>query len=155
MVDEAMDIANLLQKDTVLLSLDVQDKEECIDKLAEKMLENGFLSDKQSYIEAVLTREKSGTTGVGFGVSIPHGKSRGVVKPGLAFAHLNSPVDWNSFDNKPVELVFLIAVPEENAGNEHLKILTTIARKIMHEDFRDQLSKARSYEEILALFADI
>lgn len=150
-----MDIANLLIKETTVLSLNVKDKEECIGKLAEKMMENGFLSDRQSYIEAVLTRENSGTTGVGFGVAIPHGKSQGVVKPGVAFAHLNNTVDWNSFDNKPVELVFLIAVPEENAGNEHLKILTTIARKIMHEDFRDQLSKAGSYEEILALFAEI
>ena len=144
-----MDFTDLLTEKTILLPLDVKTKEECIDKMAESMVKAGFVKEKPNYIEMVLNREKTGSTGIGFGVAIPHGKSAGVVTPGLAFARLSQPIDWQSLDGNPVSVVFLIAVPENNVGNEHLQILIAISRKLMHEDFRNQLMTAQSPKEVI------
>lgn len=150
-----MDLTNLLKEETILLPIDVQTKEESIEKMAESMVKAGFVTDKPSYIETVLNREKIGSTGIGFGVAIPHGKSRGVKTPGLAFARLSRPLDWQSLDGNPVSIVFLIAVPEENVGNEHLQILITISRKLMHEDFRNQLFNANTPKEVLEILQNL
>lgn len=150
-----MDLTNLLKEETILLPLDVLTKEECIDKMAESMVKAGFVTDKVSYIETVLNREKTGSTGIGFGVAIPHGKSKGVAAPGLAFSRLSQPIDWQSLDGNPVSVVFLIAVPEENVGNEHLQILIAISRKLMHEDFRNQLLTAQSPKEVVDILQNL
>lgn len=150
-----MDLTNLLKEENILLPLDVQTKEECIDKMADSMAKAGFITDKMSYVETVLNREKTGSTGIGFGVAIPHGKFRGVATPGIAFARLSQPVEWQSLDGNPVSGVFLIAVPEENAGNEHLQILIAISRKLMHENFRNQLLTAQSPKEVLGILQNL
>ena len=150
-----MDLTSLLKEANILLPLTVQNKEECIDKMADCMAKAGFVTDKISYVETVLNREKTGSTGIGFGVAIPHGKSRGVAAPGLAFARLSQPVEWQSLDGNPVSVVFLIAVPEENVGNEHLQILIAISRKLIHEDFRNQLLTAQSPKEVLAILQSL
>ncbi len=150
-----MDLTNLLTEETILLPLDVKSKAECIHKMADSMVKAGFVTDKLNYIEMVLHREKTGSTGIGFGVAIPHGKSRGVAIPGLAFARLAQPVDWQSLDGNPVSVVFLIAVPEENVGNEHLQILIAISRKLMHEDFRNQLLTAQSPKAVLDILQNL
>lgn len=150
-----MDLTNLLKEETILLPLDVKSKAECIDQLAESMVKAGFVTDKLNYIETVLNREKTGSTGIGFGVAIPHGKARGVAAPGLAFARLAQPVDWQSLDGNPVSVVFLIAVPEENVANEHLQILIAISRKLMHEDFRNQLITAQSPKAVLKILQNV
>lgn len=150
-----MDLTNLLKKETILLSLDVASKDECIEELAKSLTNAGFLKDQASYIETVLNRENNGSTGIGFGVAIPHGKSKGVITPGLAFARLANPIDWKSLDEQPVSVVFMIAVPEENVGNEHLQILIAISRKLMHEEFRNQLLTAQTSEDVLATLQNI
>jgi PTS system fructose-specific IIA component len=150
-----MNLTTLLKEESILLTLEVQSKEDCIGQIAESLDRAGFLTDHASYLEAVLHREKLGSTGVGFGVAIPHGKSSGVAKPGLAFAKLKHPIDWQSLDDKPVSMVFLIAVPEEKAGNEHLQILASISRKLMHEEFRDKLLTAQSPQEVMDIFETV
>lgn len=137
------------------MSLDVQSKEACIEKMAETLAQAGFVVEPDTYIEAVLNREKTGSTGVGFGVAIPHGKSKGVAQSGLAFAKLANPIDWQSLDGNPVSVVFLIAVPEENAGIEHLQILVSISRKLMHEDFRNQLLEAKSVDDVFRILETV
>jgi PTS system fructose-specific IIA component len=150
-----MHLSDLLKKETILLSLDAKNREECIDKMVESMVEAGFVTDKSVYMEAVMSREETGTTGIGFGVAIPHGKSKGVAEPGLAFARLTQPIDWKSMDGNPVSVVFLIAVPEEKVGNEHLQILIAISRKLIHEKFRNQLKEAGSAQDIIDILQAI
>lgn len=144
-----MDITDLLKEEHILLDLDVKSIEDCIEKLSEPMVKTGVILDVNRYKETVLNREKEGSTGVGFGIAIPHGKSSAVSKPGLAFAKLTNPVEWNSLDGDPVTEVFLIAVPEEQAGDAHLKILAAISRKLIHEEFRQQLQTANNPSDIL------
>lgn len=150
-----MSITSLLKNETIMLGLDSADKEACLRSMIESMSEAGFVIDKEIYLKDVLAREVKGSTGVGFGVAIPHGKSKGIKTPGLAFAKLSNPIDWSSLDGKPVEIVFLIGVPEVNAENDHLKILISISRKLIHEEFRNQLIGATTKEEVLNILEKI
>ncbi|WP_379131791.1 PTS sugar transporter subunit IIA [Paenibacillus sp. sgz500958] len=150
-----MNIHELLTEDTVFLPLEVGSKEEIIAQMAEGLKMSGSVTDTAKYVLDVLTREGTGSTGIGFGVAIPHGKSAGVAKPGLAVARLDGPADWDSLDGTPVSIVFLIAVPKENVGNEHLQILVALSRKLIHEDFRNSLLQAGSKQEIIDILKNM
>lgn len=143
-----MNLTSLLKNETIQLQLEAGTRDATIEKMVDSLVGAGFVTDAKAYVDAVITRESTGSTGIGFGVAIPHGKSKGVASPGLAFARLSNPVDWNSMDGKPVSMVFLIAVPEEQAGNEHLKILVALSRKLIHQEFRDQLAGAETAQDI-------
>lgn len=104
-------------------------------------------------VDAALAREAQSTTAVGNGVAIPHARSSAVSVPTLAFAKLTDPVDWDAPDSEPVDLVFLIAVPED-AGKQHLKILAQLARALMKDDFRAALRGADSPDRVVDLVND-
>ncbi|WP_138418281.1 PTS sugar transporter subunit IIA [Aquibacillus sediminis] len=144
-----MALTELLTKTQVLLDIEATTKEECIDQLIEVFEKESVVHDAAKYKEAVLYREEEGTTGIGFGVAIPHGKSDSVERPGLAIARLKNAIDWKSLDGTPVNLVFLIAVPETEAGDEHLRILSQLSRKLMHEDFRQKLKTTTSTDQLI------
>lgn len=150
-----MDISNIIKKEIVFLDLKASSREEVLSILIDGMEKSGYIADKVKYHTAVNEREQKGTTGIGFGVAIPHGKSEGVSTPGIAFARLSTPVEWASFDGQPVTTVFMIGVPAANAGNEHLKILIAISKKLMHEEFRAALAQAKTAEEILEVLKAI
>ena len=150
-----MTVNELLDAKSVKIPLSATSKEEAIRLLVNSLAEGGSVSDKAAYLEAVLQREATGSTGIGFGVAIPHGKSPGVAKAGIAFAKLAQPLEWASLDGNPVQVVFMIAVPQEAAGNEHLKILIAISRKLIDEEFRGKLMAVANYDELAALLADI
>ncbi|WP_277674463.1 PTS sugar transporter subunit IIA [Piscibacillus halophilus] len=145
-----MNLAEILKEENVLLDIEADSKENAIDQLIQSMEKTGVVNDAATYKETVLKREEEGTTGIGFGVAIPHGKSSGVNNAGLAFARLTKEVDWQSLDGNPVTSVFLIAIPEEQAGKEHLQILSQLSRKLIHEDFRNQLKTASTKQELIA-----
>jgi fructose PTS system EIIA component len=150
-----MTVTELLDVKSVKIPLSAPSKEEAIRLLVDSLAEGGSVTDKAAYLEAVLQRETTGSTGIGFGVAIPHGKSPGVAKAGIAFAKLAQPLEWASLDGNPVQVVFMIAVPQEAAGNEHLKILIAISRKLIDEEFRGKLLAVTNYDELAALLADI
>lgn len=150
-----MEISNILKEETVNLELAVSSQDECLHVMIEGMEKAGFVNDKAVYLAAVNEREQKGSTGIGFGVAIPHGKSSGVAAAGLAFARLAKPIDWNSLDGNPVQIVFLIGVPEKDAGNEHMKILIALSRKLIHEDFRKKLLAVNSAAELYAVLQSI
>ena len=135
-----------------LISLQVkhETKEAVIQELAQMAYDEGRVEDIAAYVKAVLKREEEYSTAVGFGVAIPHGKTNAVKEPFLVFAKVQR-VDWDSLDNEPVDLVFMIGVPEESAGSLHLKILASISRKLMKEEFREGLRQSKSPEEIMKL----
>src|SRR5699024_4849458 len=101
--------------------------------------------------KAVLKREKEGTTGIGMGVAIPHGKSKTVQQPTLVFGKSKGGIEYDSLDGNPVYLMFLIAVPE-NSSDEHLKILSHLSRKLMREEIRNQLMNLEQKSEFYTIF---
>lgn len=135
--------------DASTISLDEplgHDSEAVIKSLVSLAAADGRINDAAAVADAALNREAQHSTGVGHGVAIPHARSAGVSAPTLAFARLpEGGVTWGSGE-EPTTLAFLIAVPDD-AGKQHLKLLSTLARAIMKEDFRAQLHEANSREE--------
>ena len=148
-----MKITDLLSKESVLLNIDVKDKDACLVKLVDLMAASGKISDKKLYLDAVYAREEEGTTGVGNGIAIPHGRCSGVKEPGLAAITINGGVEYNALDSKPVDLAFLIAAPE-GSGSVHLEILSKLATMLMDENFVGNLKKAMTVEEFLKVIDD-
>ncbi len=137
----------IIEETLIDLKMDGTTKEEVIRHLAELAQSQGRIQDIEEYIKAVLHRETEYSTAMGFGIAIPHGKTAAVTEPFLCFAKVGS-IDWKALDGGPVDLVFMIGVPE-NAGNEHLKILASISRKLMKEEFRSGLREAGSSSELM------
>lgn len=135
--------------DTKLIKLDfnAKDKLDVIEQLAKLIEHRGRLKDFDTYIEKVLEREAIFPTAIGYGVVIPHGKSNTVKHPTVAFGRLNKSVKWSEKDD--IRYIFLIAVPEDETEDTHLKILAKISRKLMQEEFRNQIKLAKTSNEII------
>jgi PTS system fructose-specific IIA component len=140
---------NIITKDLIVLGLEASSKEEVIRKLAKVIESQGKLIDFDDYIDQVFKREKTFPTSIGFDVAIPHGKTDAVKSAAVAFARLKNEVQWS--EEEMVRYVFLIAVPEKEAGDTHLQILSQLSRKIMREEFREKLQSADKVEELLEL----
>lgn len=143
-------ISTVFTKELMIEELKSTSKNDVIKEMVELLDQEGKLSDKDDYYAAVLKREEEFSTGIGMGVAIPHGKSSGVQEAALVFARSTNGVDYESMDGQPAHLFFLIAVPE-GANDEHLKILSTLSRKLMHSDVRESLMNAKSYEEVIEI----
>ena len=127
------------------LDLNTKEKFETIRHLAK--LAQDRLIDVDNYVEDVKARESMSTTGIGDGVAIPHAKSAYVKFPTVIVGKSSKGIDWESLDDEPVNLVFLIAVPE-GEGNEHLKILQVLAVSLMDDEFKDEIIAAKDKETI-------
>ncbi|MDN5332642.1 MAG: fructose system component [Tepidanaerobacteraceae bacterium] len=143
----------LLNDEMICMDLDAKSKEDAIRQLAMIAADAGKLVSIEEYIESVLARERTYTTGVGNGIAIPHGKSKAVRETFIVFGKSGKGVEWEALDGKPVHLIFLLGVPEA-ADNEHLRILSQISRKLMNENFVEHLKKSKSKEEVLQAFKD-
>ena len=144
---------SLMSKNIVFLDVDVSSRKEAITKMAEAMDAAGNLADKDQYIQDVFDREKTATTAVGFSIATPHAKSAGVKEACLGFMRFNKELVWSE-DAEPVTMMFQIAVPEDGA-NQHLDILQLIFRNLIHDDFREKLSKVNSPEEVCEMIEQI
>jgi len=142
-----MRITELLANESILLNSKAQKKEEVWEILANNLKEIGAVSDVAKYLEDVAARERKGTTGVGFGVAIPHAKSEAVIRPALVMARLEEPVDVQSLDGSQADLFFLIAAPLQGE-DIHLRALSKLARMLMHGSFLESLRAAKTPEEI-------
>ncbi len=140
---------NLITKELIILDLDLSSKAEVIEEMARLFESQGRLHDYSNYIKQVFAREENFATSIGFEVAIPHGKTDAVKNASLAFARLKKEIQWS--DEEKVKYVFLIAVPETEAGNTHLQILAQISRKIMREEFREKLKSSLGVDELLEI----
>ena len=143
-----MKITDLLAKESIKLNATIKDKDEVLNTMVDLMDKSGKISDKKLYLDAVKAREEEGTTGVGNGIAIPHGRCSAVKQAGLAAMSIKGGVEYNALDGKPVDLVFLIAAPE-NSGNVHLEILSKLATMLMDDEFVLKLKNAMTTEAFL------
>lgn len=144
-----MNIADIISKSAVLDHVQASGKRELIQSLAEKISDFSGL-DERVIFDAVWERENLGSTGYGEGVAFPHARIEGLDKVCGMFARLDEPVDFDSLDNKPVDLVFLLISPE-NSGADHLTALAALSRILKTEGSCEKLRKARSIDEIYAI----
>ena len=149
-----MHINDLLKPESIALGVSAPaSKEAAIRLLADYMEKGGNLGDKEQYVKDVLTREESGTTGLGDGIATPHAKSDGVKAAGLAAMTVPDGMDFAAMDGNPSRLFFMIAAPN-GANDEHLAILSKLATMIMDPDFKEALIAAKSVDEFRKLIDD-
>jgi len=143
-----MDLSDLVVPDAILPALKANSKKQVLQAIAEKAAAMTGVQEKD-ILETLIKREKLGSTGVGGGIAIPHGKLRGLDRIFGLFARLAKPIDFEALDEHPVDLIFLLLAPE-SAGADHLKALARIARL-----FREPgvVGKLRASSDASALYA--
>lgn len=146
-----MDIKVMFSKERVKFNLKAENKSQVIDELIDVLYEDGKILNKEEFKKAVVKREEEFSTGIGMGIAIPHGKSNAVAEASLVFGKSINGIDYESMDDLPAHLFFLIAVPEESS-DLHLRVLSEISRKLMHTEVREALMKAETYDDFLKVF---
>ena len=146
-----MSTKDMFSKTRVCFNLKATTKNQAIDELIELLEKDGKLTNKEEFKEAVLKREEEFSTGIGMGIAIPHGKSSVVTEASMVFGKSEKGIDYQSMDDEPAHLFFLIAVPNDSS-DVHLRALSEISRKLMHSEIRNQLLKAESFEELINVF---
>lgn len=143
-----MRITDLLSIEAIQLKGVANNKEQVISQMVELMENNGNIIDKEKYKKVVLEREKEGTTGIGEGIAIPHGKTDAVSRPGLSAMVVPDGMDFDSLDGQPTKLIFLIAAPNTK-DNIHLDVLSRLSTLLMDKSFIKELLKAETPEEFI------
>ncbi len=144
-----MELADILAKHAVLTCTGVTDKRQIFDILAQKAAELTAFPASQ-ILSTLLGREELGSTGLGNGIAIPHGKIQGLKSVTAVFARLDQPIDFDSVDDEPVDLVVMLLAPV-GAGADHLKALSRFARLLRTENVTDQLRRETDPAQLHAI----
>ncbi|MFD4873259.1 fructose-specific PTS transporter subunit EIIC [Streptomyces sp. NPDC058420] len=148
-------LSGYLTEQTVKVRLDAGGKEAVIREMAGLLARTGKVVDVEELVATALRREAQGTTGLGEEIAIPHAKTDAVSAPVVGFARSAEGVEWGSPDGTKARLVFMIAVPEAAAGDEHLRILALLSRKLMDAGFRERLSAAEDASAVLGVLSEV
>lgn len=140
---------------TVKTELASDSKEAAIREMAEMLATTGNVRDVDELVRVALAREAQGTTGLGESIAIPHAKTDAVTRPTVGFARSGEGIEWGSLDGTKARLVFMISVPEAAAGDEHLRILALLSRKLMDTGFRERLQSAADRPAVLEVLREI
>lgn len=146
-----MKITDILNEKVIVTKLPGTTKAEILNAMIELASSSDRVIDKEKMRSAILEREKIMSTGVGSGFAIPHGKTDAVHDIVAAFAITDQPIDYQSLDDQPVRIVFLL-VGKDNSVGPHIKLLSRISRLMNKEEFRKKLIEAKSPSEILQIF---
>ncbi|MFH8609619.1 fructose-specific PTS transporter subunit EIIC [Streptomyces sp. NPDC018029] len=148
-------LSGYLTRQTVKVRLDAGDKEAAIREMAALLATTGKVNDVEELVRTALRREEQGTTGLGEEIAIPHAKTDAVDAPVVGFARSSEGIEWGSLDGTKAKLIFMISVPEAAAGDEHLRILALLSRKLMDTGFRERLEAAPDDAAILDVLREV
>lgn len=143
-----MNLKDLLSAEVIKIPLESDEKFQIIEEMVDMLNDAGRLENKEMVLNAVLERERVMSTGMGDGVAIPHAKTDGVKELVAAFGITKQNIDFQSIDEKPVRIIFLLAGPTDQTG-PHLKALSRISRLMHRKEFRDTLASVRSDAEVI------
>ncbi|MCQ0989517.1 PTS IIA-like nitrogen regulatory protein PtsN [Jiella marina] len=147
-----MDVETLIDPDAILPALRANSKKQVLQEMAAKAAEITGLPEREIF-ETILGREKLGSTAVGNGIAIPHGKLAALDKIVGIFARLSRPADFDALDDQPVDIVFLLLAPE-GAGADHLKALSKVARLLRSREIVDEIRDSTDGRTIYALMTN-
>lgn len=139
----------IITADLVDLDLSASDRADATGQLAMRLAKQGRVTDIDAFLADVRSREEQMPTGLEGGIGIPHARSAHVTQPSLAFGRSSSGVDFGAADG-PAHLIFLIAAPE-GGGSDHMTILASLARRLVHPSFRDALSSASNSASVVEI----
>ena len=142
-----MRLTEILKPQNILVPMQAKTKNEAIGELVALLAKNGEIQDAKAVLDAVLEREMTRTTGIGNGLAIPHGKCAGTTQLVMAIGKLNTPIDFQSIDGRPVSLIWLLTSPPDKTG-PHIHALARISRLMTIEKFRLALNSARSAQDV-------
>jgi PTS system nitrogen regulatory IIA component len=148
-----MKFSELINKNYIIPEFKGSTKKQVLEELVEALASNKGEIDKVELLNALLEREKLGSTGIGDGVAIPHGKLNGLDNIILLFGKSGQGVDFDAIDRKPVCLVFLLVAPADSAGL-HLKALARLSRMLREKEFKNSLLMASDTETLLKIIVD-
>ena len=147
-----MEIVNLITPDSIIPKLHATSKKQSLQELAKHAAAMTGLNERLIF-DVLLERERLGTTGVGNGIAIPHGKLSGIEQLYGMFARLETPIDFDSIDEQPVDLIFMLLAPE-NAGADHLKALARVSRLLRDQATCEKLRGADQADALYALLTE-
>lgn len=150
---QGLDISKVISPALVNLDLQATSKLEVIEELTDLLVETGAVADKDAFIADVLYREEEGKTGLGEGVAIPHGKSTSVTSTSIAVGRTKNPVEWESLDDKPVNIIILFAVKNSDATTTHIKLLQKVAILLADDEVIGQFQTVQTKEDFIKLLA--
>jgi len=142
-----MKLTEILVEDNIISDLKARDKKGVLEELADAIASHEPSLDKNSLVKTLLERERLGSTGIGDGVAIPHGKFHGINHPIISFGRSRKGLDFESMDGQPTFLFFLLVAPENDA-NIHLKTLARIAKILKNSSFRKVLMETPTRREL-------
>jgi PTS system nitrogen regulatory IIA component len=148
-----MNITDILDEESIIAELTALDKKSVLEELVSVLVEHGRLQDKEKTVEVLLERERLGSTGIGDGIAIPHGKLKGIKGIICSFGRSRAGVDFQSVDEKPTHLFFLLLAPEDSAS-EHLQALARLSRLLKDDHLRKRLLEADSKKEIYRIITE-
>jgi len=147
-----MKILDVLSKETINVDMQARDKKGILDELVAPVAAAAG-ENHEKLVKVLLERERLGSTGIGGGIGIPHGKLKNLQSLILGFGLSRQGVDFESMDGRPTHIFFLLLTPENSAGM-HLKLLARISRMLKNTDFKERLMQSQTAEEILAAVAE-
>ena len=147
-----MKITEMLKQEFILEELQTGSKREALAELVGVFARGNIRSDPEAMLRVLLEREKLGSTGIGDGIAIPHGKLAGLGEMVIAFGRSRKGIDFEAMDGKPVHLISLLIAPENSAG-QHLKALAKISRMMKDEVFRKNLLGAKTHDDLVRIIA--
>ena len=146
-----MKIQDVLNKNVMLFDLQATDKEGVINEMIQSLVDNGVVTDFETFKAGIMNREAQTSTGLGDGIAMPHSKNEAVKEATVLFAKSNKGVDYASLDGQPTDLFFMIAAPE-GANDTHLAALAELSKYLMKPGFADKLRQASTPEQVIAVF---
>ena len=151
-MDNQLVISQVIQPDTVDVNLQgIKDKEQLLDVMITMFYDAGVIDSKEEFLKAIYEREALGPTFMGNSIAIPHGKSKTVKSPGVAFCRCDEGVFYHTdLGGGEVKLVFMLAIPDQMSGEEYIRVLSRLARLLVYEDFVDDLYQAKDYSDVMA-----
>ena len=147
-----MNLLEILDKDLINMEMSAGNKDEAIQALSTMLYQKGNIRNLDKFIEAVYERESIGETGMGNYIAIPHGLTQEVSKASVAIGKVKKPIEWESLDDEPVELIFLIAASTDELEKTHLQMLSQLAAVLAYKEHVDSLIACQSKEAFLELF---
>jgi len=148
-----MQLSQILKIEFINADLSAKNKDEALAEMVNAIVSGGIKLDNSHIVEVLKQRENLGSTGIGEGVAIPHGKIAALNDIVIAFGRSIEGISFDSIDGKPVHLIFLLLAPENSAG-QHLKILAKISKMLKETGFRKRLLKAKSSSDIYKIILD-
>ena len=147
-----MRIKDILNPESMIMDLQATTKDEAINEMADLEVATGIVNNKEKFVESIWAREKESTTGIGGGIAMPHARNEYINKARVLFAKSEKGVDYDSLDQQPVHLFFMITAPA-GADNTHLQALAKLSSLLINPDLVEKLKAAKTADEVIDLFS--